>query len=314
MKSQKVQRINLIRWFGMFLAIGVLAAWLVLSLTSSIARAAQQQPTSTPTPAQIPILGLTKTRELVGDLNDNALPDPGDTIEYIISIKNGGEAIAVGLKIEDDYDELLFSPLTVIGNDGTDDGDIITWEIEMLAAGEEITISYNATLNTQFSEGTTTVENMVTLTVSNAGVEPVISKNTFSVVVASPTPPLSPSPTVDMTPTVVPPDVGVITGTSGNINIDADQYVTLINYLLILFTVGLILLAIVFYLPKQGGEGGDQDADKYKDSQNTFLIAYIFAGVMATIVVLGIGGVIPHSTIAGLIGTIAGYLLRGAQK
>lgn len=215
MKSQQVQRINLIRWFGMFLAIGVLAAWLVLSPTSSLAQAAQQE--ETPTPAPISFLELIKSRELVSDLNNNGKPDPGDTIEYIITIKNIGSESVVGLIIVDDYDQSFFVPLAAIGSDATNNGDIITWHVEILTAGDVITFNYKATLITQFPEGTTTVKNTVTLTASNGGIGALASEDSFSIDVASPTPPLSPSPTVDTTPTVVPPDVGVITGTSENI-------------------------------------------------------------------------------------------------
>lgn len=307
MKSRKGQNVKLARLLGMSLAIIVLVGWLALLLTSSVAQASSH--VNTPTPEPVPILELSKTRKMVNDLNNNGIPDPGETIEYIITINNVGAASAFDLKIADDYDQLYFAPLTTIGSDGNDDGDIISWNIEMLAAGEEISISYNTMLIAIFPVGTTKVENTVTLTVSNEGIEPLFGSDTFSVAVPSPTPP-PPSPTAAPTETVSTGDVGTISGTSDDIVITSEQYVKLINYLLTLSTIGLVLLAILYYFPKEIGTG----ANKIKVGQSEFLVAYIFAVVMATIVVLGIGAVIPHSTIAGLIGTIAGYLLRGAQN
>jgi hypothetical protein len=85
-------------------------------------------PTPTPTPTPAPTLIIVKevSPDLVNDLDGDGVIDPGDTIKYIITYENIGDAEATKVTIVDDYDQTLIDSIANISAEGRDDGDTIT--------------------------------------------------------------------------------------------------------------------------------------------------------------------------------------------
>jgi uncharacterized repeat protein (TIGR01451 family) len=94
------------------------------------------------------------------DINGGSV-QPGDIINYTINYVNNGDTPADNVTIQDDPDETWIASISNISDSGIYDGDIITWEIGVVAAGGSGSVSYSATLkpSDSFPNGTTTITN-----------------------------------------------------------------------------------------------------------------------------------------------------------
>ena len=118
-----------------------------------------------------PVISLSKDWELINDVNNNSLPDPGDTVRYTINYSNPGDADLTGVYIEDDYDETLLTNITNITDDANftshnDDGTMITWPNAgtiTLSPSDSGSLSFEATLNPVFPAGLTQLQNTATI-------------------------------------------------------------------------------------------------------------------------------------------------------
>jgi hypothetical protein len=148
-------------------------------------------------------------------------------------------------------------------------------------------------LKETFPLGITSVANQVKL--SAEGTEPISAKSSFDVEVI-PTPTPMPSPTA-VPPTPTPAPVYEPAGpTAGGIS--RDHQALLAGGFIALAIVGII---VVGYLIGRGKE----IPDAFRDS-------FVLAMIMGTVIILGLAGSVERSAIAGLIGTVAGYVLRAA--
>jgi uncharacterized repeat protein (TIGR01451 family) len=94
------------------------------------------------------------------DVNGGSI-QPGDIISYTLNYVNNGDTPADNVTIQDDPDETWIASISNISDNGTYDGDIITWEIGTVGAGASGSVSYSATLkpSSAFPTGTTSITN-----------------------------------------------------------------------------------------------------------------------------------------------------------
>jgi hypothetical protein len=116
--------------------------------------------------------GLTLVKEGVpvsgAGLGDGGIILPGGVISYTIVYTNVGALDITGVRVEDDYDEILVSDVSSISDDGDDDGDTIVWELGTLEAGGGGSVSYRTTLIDAFPLGSVSVGNTATIDGDNA--------------------------------------------------------------------------------------------------------------------------------------------------
>jgi len=241
---------------------------------------------------QIPKLSFAKTWELIKDVNSNDKPDPGDTLEYTIIVRNVGDVDAANVLIEDNFDELHFDSPSNISLNGKSGGDIIEWNIRELKSGGFSQVSYRLMLNSNFSDGETTVKNSVM--VSAKGIESKISEYKFDVDVPTPTPP-TPAP---LSPTPAPPPVAA--GTSEGSSLDGIYLAWLTGGLLVGAFITLSIMAF---------------STRIKDEYRSDVVrdGFIITLVVGAALTLALAGAIEHSAAAGILGTVAGYLLKSVQ-
>ncbi len=94
-----------------------------------------ETPTNIPTNTPFPELIVNKSSQVIGDLNSNGRTDPGDTVSYIITVKNDGGYAASGVEIQDDYDDTLLEKPEKISADGIVKEGTLVWELDRLEAG-----------------------------------------------------------------------------------------------------------------------------------------------------------------------------------
>jgi len=155
----------------MILVVASLFAFVGYSVfpsSGSVAAAAffqEETPTPTPTPTPAPTLTIVKevSPDLVNDLDGDKVIDPGDTIKYIITYENIGDAKATKVTIVDDYDQTLIADIPSISPGGVDDGNIITWDVGTVEAKTKGSVTYEATLDISFPGGLVNVVNTATI-------------------------------------------------------------------------------------------------------------------------------------------------------
>lgn len=111
---------------------------------------------------------------------------PGDTLHYVITYGNTGNAATDNVTITDNPDETYIATISGISGGGAYNGDEITWNIGTLDPGASGSVSYDATLHGagSFPTGTTTVDNIAVV----SGTYPVnnqVSDNTTASVTIS---------------------------------------------------------------------------------------------------------------------------------
>ena len=228
----------------------------------------------------VPDLKIKKNWELVEDLNFNSEVDPGDTVKYFIVITNFGDISAIDAIIVDDYNQDLFNAPTEIDVGGEDNRDKISWSINFIEPGEEnaITLSYLVTLNLNFNEGKTIVENSAS--VSSQGTKSKSVTNSFEVDVPDSSDDNSSSGAAGPTSEAISPI----------------QQTQLAQLFLLVILAGLLSFTSL-----------SKDA---KPIPPALRDAFILAMVISPVVILALAGSIERSVVASLIGTLAGYLLK----
>lgn len=236
----------------------------------------------------VPNLKISKSRELTADVNTDGRPDPGDKIKYTITVKNIDKVNAVNIRIRDDYDQNLLDQPATISDGGVNNGDIISWDFESLDAGQERSVTYDAVVNSAFPVGKSTVKNMVT--VSSQGTLPITAENSIEIEVA---------PTAVTTKTAVTGPPSQSAGPTSQALSPTAQAWLAFGFLFAAMG-GLIALG---FLTHSG-----------KEIPHTLRDGYILTLIMGTVIILGLAGSVERSAIAGLIGTVAGYVLRSVVE
>jgi uncharacterized repeat protein (TIGR01451 family) len=237
----------------------------------------------------VPGLTVAKVWQLVGDMNVNGQPDPGDRIKYTITVDNVGDIEASEILIQDDYDERLLEQLGTISDGGvnTEQGGVLRWELDRLDARQQKYVTYDIAVLPGLPLGKSTVNN--TVTVSSDGTLPITAEKSFEVEVIP-----TPSPTVEASAPTSGPASQSAGPTSQAISPVAQAWLAL-GFILAAMA-GLISFAYLTH--------------KERAIPNTLRDGYILTLIMGTVIILGLAGSVERSAIAGLIGTVAGYVLR----
>jgi uncharacterized repeat protein (TIGR01451 family) len=243
---------------------------------------------------QVPKLGISKTRVIQGDLNSNGQPDPGDTLLYTITVTNLGMVEAYDILLIDDYDEALFNQPLEITLGGVNDGNMIEWHFdESLQPDTQEIVSYGITLKMNFPIGTTLVENTANL--SGEGFDNKSAEDTFEIEFQ---PTLTPT---EAPPSATPVPPPLVSGTSEGIEFEGKYLLFMVGFLIL---AGFIVLVIL-----SSGDILDEEnrADVIRDG-------FIITLVVGAVLTLALAGAIEHSATTGILGTVAGYLLKSGKR
>ena len=151
---------------------------------SSFANIATVSPTdgNPPTVVQTPAIkveggpDLSTSQKTAVDINGGAL-EPGDTIQYTLTLTNTGKLASAALQVSDPVDKGL-EAVAAIDNGGVLDAatSAILWSIPALAPGQAIKLNFQAKVKAGVANGTT-IANTATITSTNLIVPVVISAN-----------------------------------------------------------------------------------------------------------------------------------------
>ncbi|NDJ54288.1 MAG: DUF11 domain-containing protein [Chloroflexi bacterium] len=154
--------------------VGVLTAltvWGLLNLATNAPVIAQEEEptptplvTQTPAPTQVPTFSVSADVSFAvdGDINDDGLVNPGESLLYTITVTNTtaqGESGPVTVEFQ--FDPAFIRGVAAITEDGTSDEDAVAWTIPGLAAGASTTLSFTATLRRTFPPGRSQVTGVV---------------------------------------------------------------------------------------------------------------------------------------------------------
>ena len=258
---------------------------------------------------EIPSLTIKKIKEdaLVFDADNDQVMDPGDRVRYVITYENSGIAEVVNVKIEDDYDESLVS-ISQVTEDGNDNGQQLLWEIDTLLPGEGGELSYIATLKTSLVPGLYKILNMATIYSDRAeptsisiqhevNIEPTPEPTATQIPSPTAEPTVAPAPTT--TPVPPPPTVGASAPTD-----NVTFYVIMGVLIGILELGGLVVIGFI-------ARYGDFATN---ERSRVVRVSVVVTMVVGAVLIMGVFGGIERGAAAGILGTVAGYLLRGIKE
>ena len=121
-----------------------------------------------------PEIQASKTDTLVVDVNNDGFVNPGDTLEYAITLKNTGNGIATGLTISDTLDpntslvvgSVQTSAGTIVQGNNSGDSAVVV-QIGDLVPGATVTVRYRATVRDPLPAGVNRLYNSAVYTGSN---------------------------------------------------------------------------------------------------------------------------------------------------
>jgi hypothetical protein len=165
--------------------VGLAAGLLVLMVLNLLAPTggvvvAQDQPTPTPEPTSTPLpptatslpsFQLQATYALLpeGDLNADGIPNPGDTVVYTIRVISSGGAPAGPTELVFLFDSNFISGVAAITGGGIAGEGQVLWNLPQMEVGQQIEVSFTATLRGIFPPGRTQVAG--TALVRSGGIE-----------------------------------------------------------------------------------------------------------------------------------------------
>ena len=110
-----------------------------------------------------------------GAFGPTSVANPGDVLNYQITISNTGNADATNVPVSDDIAAILAHATynADCSNGCSFAADTLTWTIPTIAAGDSVTLTFSVTLDGTFPTGTTHLPNVVVVTGpgSNCGAE-----------------------------------------------------------------------------------------------------------------------------------------------
>lgn len=239
---------------------------------------------------KIPELAVRKEREdsPIVDLNDDGLPSPGDTIQYAIEYQNTGAAAATNVTLVDDYDERFVQSIDKITAGGADNGDTIVWNIGTVPAGADERLTYEVVLESDIEPGSHQIANAVTIK-SDELIEKEAANILEIQVPAMPTP----------EPIEAPRDSGVIIFTAED---------PLLKRLMVSLVVLLIITALLV-LAKVSLDGDFEQEQRAK----LVRVGLVVIIVVGAVLLMALFTAIDEGAAAGILGTVAGYLLRESK-
>ncbi len=121
-------------------------------------------PTDTPV-VSAPALDATKAAALAVDADGDGLPSPGDTLAYVITIVNSGNAAATGVSYSDtpDANTALVAGSVVVSQGQVTGGNFgappVTADLGVIPAGASATLSYQVVIDNPLPAGVTQLVN-----------------------------------------------------------------------------------------------------------------------------------------------------------
>lgn len=254
-------------------------------------------------------LTIIKSREdtLTFDADNDQQLDPGDRVKYVLAFENSGTKEVTNVVIEDDYDESLVT-ISQISDEGKDDTDKITWTIDTLLPGEGGEFNYIVTLKPMLEVGNYTVSNIAKI--YGDEIEPVEVAIKHEVnIEATPVPTGTQTPSHTASPVVPTPSLTSVPPQPRTVgaSLPTDQpvfYVIMGTLIGILELGGLVVIA---FISKQG-------VFAEHERSRVVRVAIVVTMVIGAVLVMGLFGGIERGAAAGILGTIAGYLLRGIRE
>lgn len=255
------------------------------------------------------IIRKFKDEAMVFDADDDQQLDPGDRIRYILTYENPGSETVANVIIEDDYDESLIT-VSQISEGGADNGDLIRWDFDVLEPGEGGELSYVITLKPSLKLGSYQISNVAaiygdgverseTSILQEVNVEPTATNLPTETSIPSPTS----VPTETSAPTATPRPAVPIVGASVPTG-DPVFYWIMGGLILSLEVGGLVVIAII------------ARSGQFKEGERSRVVrvAMVVTMVVGAVLIMGIFGGIERGAAAGILGTVAGYLLRGIRE
>ncbi|HEY8238564.1 MAG TPA: VWA domain-containing protein, partial [Candidatus Limnocylindrales bacterium] len=121
---------------------------------------------------------------------NKAAADPGDTLNYTISLTNDGGSNATGVAVHDDISALLaHGTFGTCDNGCTNDADSVDWSGLSVAVGATLNLHFSINLSGSFPAGTTDLPNTVLVASTNCSADtqdPDCSTNTTVTVAKNP--------------------------------------------------------------------------------------------------------------------------------
>lgn len=192
-------------------------------------------PTATPfpslsptaTPAEQPEISVAKT---VTDDDETATTSntasAGELLTYTVSFTNS-KGLASGSYLEDDYPEEW---LTVVDPGGAEDsGTALLWDLGDITAGQTVSKTFKARINTSMPNNDITFENMVEAGVVNTETE-VVTASAKTLVPGEPLSPVQPDPDPDPDPDPEPEPYLTLAKEFENVSGGAVQAGSLLQY------------------------------------------------------------------------------------
>lgn len=258
-----------------------------------------------------PILSISKAREvtLLFDADNDQAFDPGDQAKYVITIGNKGALAADNVTVVDDYNEALV-PVSQISGQGSDNGKEILWKFDTLPPEESRELTYVVTLRTSLTPGSHKIVNAAAI--FGDGIERLETKISHEVnaeptstpvptATSVPSPTATPATTV--APTAVPEPKTPTVGAELPLN-DPALYYIMGGLVFVLELGGLVVIAFI-------GTKGDFEKD---ERSRVVRVSIVVTMVVGAVLIMGIFGGIERGAAAGILGTIAGYLLRDIRE
>lgn len=213
-------------------------------------------------------------------------PNPGDTVEYEIKVSNlDAQVAAENVVVQATIDSALDDP-TDISENGTFDGQALQWDIEVLEPGEELVLTYRTQISSGATDGHTVTGGIIVSCDGCISFE--FSTDWLKIV------------------------RGEEAGSQGVLASEASDRIT--NLAIAFLVCILIYCGGLVYLVNKSKGIITENEEKPSPLMSALRDGFLVFIVIGAILVLSLAGHVERTTIVGLIGTIAGYVLRGASK
>lgn len=250
----------------------------------------------------LPQLSISKERELIGDLNNNAKVDPGDTLRYRITYVNRGTSSATDVVVRDDYPAELLAVIQNISENGRDNGSVILWVLDEVPAQAQGTLTYEATVRSNLRPGSFNLRNQVAL--SSNEQDEISAESQVQIEVAA-TPTAVPTATVAPTATAVPP-TGPQSGIFAN---TPTAPIVLIGVLAIGAMLGFIYVGA---WSKLGGPNSGEDEHTKQTRLWVVREGIFLVFIVSSILILAIGRGVESDGAISILSAIVGYVFGRA--
>lgn len=119
-----------------------------------------------------PVVAATKRASLLTDADNNGIPSPGDTLQYVVQVTNRGTAAAQGVVLTDVVDPntaVVCSPAPVVsqGSVGACSATQLTANLGTIAVNGSATVTFRARIKSPVAVGVQSVSNQGTISGTN---------------------------------------------------------------------------------------------------------------------------------------------------